>query len=109
VKKGGDIMSIFQSVQKAEEKAEAIKKEAVEKVNLMLAETREKSEKDAKAIIDDATRREKEIDVETLAAIDNKEKEIFAACDREIEEQQQVAERNFEATLDYIVEKVFSL
>lgn len=102
-------MSIFQSVQKAESKAETIKNEAIEKVNRLLEKVRVDGEKQAKLIIDGAYKKEKKINEETSDKIENIKQEIFAAYSKEEERFCKIAKQNFSKTVNYIVEKVFSL
>jgi vacuolar-type H+-ATPase subunit H len=102
-------MSIFDSIQAAENKAEKMRAEAVEKVNTLLEETRIASEEKAKELYSQAELEEEKINAETEKLIHEKEKEITALYQEQDQIISKKAETKSDEVVAFIIRKVFEV
>lgn len=102
-------MSIFESIQKAEKKAEQLRSEATEKVKLLLEEARIEAEQKAQGIYTRSLLEEKSIQEKTATAIGEKEKQISALYQQNDELLSKKANKNCEAAIAFIIGKVMEI
>lgn len=106
---GGDIMSIFKSVQAAEKKADGIKDEALTKVNELLEKVRQEAMAEADKIIKEAHKSAEVMQKETVKTIATLKQEIHKETVKQQEKIRSTAEKNLSETTKFIIDKVFSL
>ncbi|MDD4000363.1 MAG: hypothetical protein PHX62_05680 [Bacilli bacterium] len=102
-------MSIFESIQVAEKKAEQIRLNANDEVNLLLEKTRIESEEKAKAMYAEASSEEQNIYNSIDNKIRDKANEITAMYEEKEEALEKQVESRMNHALDFIMEKVFEL
>jgi len=102
-------MSIFKSVKEAESKADNIKNEALENVNRLLDDARIKGEIEAKKISALAFEKEKALKEETSKKISEIKQKVLNEAKHQSSKLENIATKNRDKTISYIIEKVFSL
>ncbi|HEY8395479.1 MAG TPA: hypothetical protein VIK96_01740 [Bacilli bacterium] len=102
-------MSIFESIQAAENKAEEIRTRAMQEVNALLEKTRIESEEKAKQLYAEASSEEKKVEEEIDRMILKKTEEFEALSQKTEKELKALVEAKKEQALDFILGKVFAL
>ena len=102
-------MSILNSIQDAERKAEEMKLKAMEDVNLLLENNKKIITEKVTALYDASSDKRRQIDANTEIVIGNKQKEIDRANYEFIDSLQKKASTNIEAVVDDIMKKVLQL
>lgn len=99
-------MSILESIQKAEAKAEGLKNEAYNKVEVLLKESKVKVEGQVKVLFEELENKKRTLDQKAVNTIANKETELDIVYSQEDENTNKVAQANLEKTANHIIEKV---
>lgn len=107
--KGGEKMPILDSIQTAEKKAEQMRHEANEKVKILLEETKTQSAEQVKQMHGEAILEEKKIHQDSFKLLENKEKEILAQTEKEIQDFSLKAEGRMNKAVNTIIKKVFEI
>ncbi|HHX79623.1 MAG TPA: hypothetical protein GX692_00960 [Acholeplasmataceae bacterium] len=102
-------MSIFESIQTAEKKAEEIRAQATEEVNELLDKTRLESEEKVKLLYAEASSKEAKINEEIKQKVLEKAKEIDALYQKADDELKSQADSRMNQAVEFILGKVFDL
>ncbi|HHZ11315.1 MAG TPA: hypothetical protein GYA05_01235 [Acholeplasmataceae bacterium] len=102
-------MSIFESIQAAERKAEEIRAQAMREADALLERTRIESEEKAKELYAEASSRELKINEEIEREVLRKTGEIEAQTQKTVEELRNLVEERKGHAVDFILGKVFEL
>jgi len=102
-------MSIFESIQAAERKAEEIRAQAMREADALLERTRIESEEKAKELYAEASSRELKINEEIEREVLRKTGEIEAQTQKTVEELRNLVEERKRHAVDFILGKVFEL
>lgn len=102
-------MSILDSIQEAENKAEKVKQQAMEDVSLLLEESKIETNKQVEALFAAAQDKRKQIDANTKIVIANKSKEISKTNRDNDLSLEELAKQNTNAVVDFILEKVVQI
>lgn len=102
-------MSIFESIQTAEKKAEEIRAQATEEVNDLLDKTRLESEEKVKLLYAEASSKEAKINEEIKQKVLEKAKEIDALYQKADDELKSQADSRMNQAVEFILGKVFDL
>lgn len=99
-------MPILSSIKESEEKAERMRREADEKVRVLLEETKTKSENQAQKMLADYAQKEISLQAETEKSILSLEKDVFARADTEDQIIAKKANDRMDTAVDQILKKV---
>ena len=101
-------MSILESIQEAEAKAESLKLDAKQAVEKLLKESKIKVEAQVQALYEELETKKLNLNQETDNQIVSKEKELINNYLQEDEKINQIAQVNLEKTANYIIKKVLT-
>ena len=104
--KGGDDMSILDSIKQAEAKAEQRKQDAHDEVEALLAKAKEDATAKAKQMIEDAYHKEEEANKDTLNQIKDKQEAIDNDYAKEDKRLQSVAIKRLDTVCSFVIERV---
>jgi vacuolar-type H+-ATPase subunit E/Vma4 len=102
-------MSIFESIQAAEKKAEEIRAQATQEVNELIDKTQLESEEKVKLLYAEASSEEKRINAEIEQKVLEKAKEIDALYQKADDDLKALADSRMNQAVEFILGKVFNL